>query len=42
MVEGFKMSDTVGTSIYRGSADDMVLNTTLDVLSAITCGGWNL
>ena len=41
MVEGFKMSDTVGTFIYRDSADDMVLNTTLDVLSIITRGGWN-
>ena len=29
-VGGFKSSDTVGTSIRRGSADDMVLNTTLD------------
>ena len=37
----FKSSDTVGTPIRRGSADDMVLNPTLDVLSAITHGGWN-
>ena len=29
-------------SICRGSADDMVLNPTLDVLSSITCGGYNL
>ena len=36
-----KMIDAVGTSIHHGSADDMVLNTTLDVLSAITCGGCN-
>ena len=41
MVDGFKRSDAVGTSILRGSADGMVLNPTLDVLSAITCGGWN-
>ena len=39
MVDGFKRRDAVGTPICRGSADDMVLNPTLDVLSAITCGG---
>ena len=38
-VDGFKRSDTVGMSIHCGSADDMVLNTTIDVLSAITRGG---
>ena len=36
-----KMIDAVGTSIHHGSADDMVLNTTLDVLSAISCDGCN-
>ena len=41
-VGGFKSNDTVGTSICHGSADDMVLNSTLDVLSAITHSGWNL
>ena len=40
-VVGLKMIDAVVTSIHHGSADDMVLNTTLDVLSAITCGGCN-
>ena len=40
-VVGLKMIDAVGTSIHHGSADNMVLNTTLDVLSAITCGGCN-
>ena len=40
-VDGFKISDTAGTSIHSGSVDDMVLNQTLDVLSAITRGGWN-
>ena len=40
-VGGFKMSDAVGTSIRCGSAYDMVLNPALDVLSAITHGGWN-
>ena len=40
-VGGFKSSDAVGMSIFRGSADDIVLNTNLDVLSAITHGGWN-
>ena len=39
MVDGFKRSDAVGTSIRRGYADDMVLNPTLDVLYAITRGG---
>ena len=42
MVNGLKRSDPVIKSISRGSADDMVLNPTLDVFSAITCGGWNL
>ena len=42
MVDGFKLSDMVGTSICRGCADDMVLNPTLDILSVITRGGWNL
>ena len=41
MVERFKRSDALGTSIRRGSADDMVLNITLGVLSAITRVGWN-
>ena len=41
-VVGLKISDVIGTSIHRGSADNMVLNTTLGVLSAITCGGCNL
>ena len=40
MVDGFKNSDAVGKSIYRGSEDDMVLNSTLDVFSDITLGGW--
>ena len=31
MVGGSKRIDAVGTSICRGSADDMVLNQTLDV-----------
>ena len=38
---GLKSIDAVGTSIHSGSADDMVLNPTLNVLSAITCGGCN-
>ena len=38
-VGGFKMSDVVGILIFRGSADDMVLNPTVDILSAITRGG---
>ena len=38
---GFKSSDAVGTSTRRSSAYDMVMNPTLDVLSAITHGGWN-
>ena len=41
-VGGFKRSDTVGTSICCGSPDDMGMNPTLDVLSAITRVGWNL
>ena len=40
-VGGFKRSDVVVTSIRRGSADNMVLNPTLDIFSVITCGGWN-
>ena len=40
-VGGCKSSDAVGTSIRHVSADDMVLNPTLDVFSAITHGGWN-
>ena len=36
MVDGLKMSDAVGTSIRRGTAYDMVLNTTIDVLSSVT------
>ena len=35
-VDGFKWSDTVITSICGGSSDDIVINPTLDVLSAIT------
>ena len=38
---GLKMFDAVVMSIYSGSADDMVLNPNLNVLSAITCGGFN-
>ena len=38
-VDGFKISDAVGTSIYCGYADDMFLNPTINVLSAITRGG---
>ena len=41
-VERFKSSDAVGKSICHGSADDMFLNPTLYVLSAITCVSWNL
>ena len=48
MVQGYvgkvvrlKITDAVGTSIHRGSADDMVLNQTLNVLSTITCDGCN-
>ena len=37
----FKRSDAAGTSIFHGSSEDMVLNQALDVLSFITCGGWN-
>ena len=37
--EVFKRSDTLGAPIHCGSADDMVLNPTIDVLSAITRGG---
>ena len=38
----FKRSDVVGTSFCRVSADDMVLNPIIDVLSIITHGGCNL
>ena len=38
-VDIFKRSDAVGMSIIHGSADDMVLNPTLDVLSVINRGG---
>ena len=41
MVNEFKSSDAVGMSIRHGSADDMVLNSNLDVLYDITRGGWN-
>ena len=37
----FKRSETVGTSICHGYAENMVLNQTIDALSVITCGGWN-
>ena len=40
-MDGFKGSDAVEMSIHCGSEYDMVLNTTLDVLSIITCGGYN-
>ena len=40
-VVGLKMIDAVGTPIHRGSANDMVMNTTLDVLSDATCDGCN-
>ena len=42
MVDVFKSIDSVGTSIGCSSADDMVLNPTLDFLSDITSGGCNL
>ena len=38
----FKRSDTERILICCGSADDMVLNPTLDVFSVITFGSWNL
>ena len=38
----FETSDGVEKSIYHGYVDDMVLNTTLDILSVITHGVWNL
>ena len=41
-MDWFETSDTVGTSVCHGYADDMVLNTTLDILSAITHGVCNL
>ena len=40
-VDGFKSSDVVGTPICRGSSYGMVLNPTLDVLSAISYDGWD-
>ena len=40
-VGGCKSSDTVGTSIRRGYAYDMVLNPNINFLYAITHGGWN-
>ena len=40
-VDVFKISDAVGTSIFRGSEYDMVLNPNLDVLSDINHSGWN-
>ena len=40
-VVGLKMIDAVVTSIHSGSAYDMVQNPSLNVLSAITCGGCN-
>ena len=41
-MDWFETIDTVGTSVCHGYADDMVLNTTLDILSAITHGVCNL
>ena len=41
-VNRFKSIDEVGTPICSGSADNISLNPTLNVLSAINCGGWNL
>ena len=38
-VGAFKSTDAVGISIHCGSADDMVLNTTLNVFSSIPRGG---
>ena len=35
------MSDAVETSIHCGTADNMVMNPTIDDFSAITRGGWN-
>ena len=40
IVDVFKRIDAVGTSIRRGSVDTIFFNPTLDVLSAITRGGW--
>ena len=37
-IDVFKSIYTVGTSICCGSADDMILNPIVDVLSAITHG----
>ena len=39
-VGGFKRSDALGTLFFLGYAYDMVMNTTLDFLSAITRGVW--
>ena len=41
IVDVLKRSDAVGTSICRGSAENMVLNPTLDVLSTIPRVSWN-
>ena len=40
-VEVFKRNDMEGMSIIHGSAYNMVMNPTLDVLSFITRDGWN-
>ena len=41
MVDVFKSSDAVGTSIYHGYTYDMFINPALHVLSTITYGGCN-
>ena len=41
-VDIFKRSDIAETSIHCDSSDAVVMNTTLDVLLAITLGVWNL
>ena len=41
ILDVFKRSDAIGTSICRGSADDIFINPILDVFSDITCGSWN-
>ena len=41
-LDGFKCIDVVGTSIRCGSADDMVLNPTIDIFSGITCDSCNV
>ena len=40
-MDGFKRIDALGTSIWCGSENDMVMNPYLGILSASTCGGWN-